>query len=96
MRRTSSSKLSDEEIQQKVKEAEQYAEADKAKKAAFEEGRAVAQVCLRNDVKFTALKSVSDRLCHENNADEFFNFGEAMAKLNTIVLPVARKLRDGE
>ncbi|MBQ4576725.1 MAG: molecular chaperone DnaK, partial [Firmicutes bacterium] len=33
---TSSSKLSDEEIQQKVKEAEQYAEADKAKKAAIE------------------------------------------------------------
>ena len=33
---TSSSKLSDEEIQKKVKEAEQYAEADKAKKAAIE------------------------------------------------------------
>ena len=33
---TSSSKLSDEEIQQKVKEAEQYAEADKQKKAAIE------------------------------------------------------------
>ena len=60
------------------------------------EGGAIAQVCLRNGVKFTALKSVSDRLCHENNADEFFNFGEAMAKLNTIVLPVAQKLRDRE
>ena len=60
------------------------------------EGGAIAQVCLRNGVKFTALKSVSDRLRHENNAEEFFNFGEAMAKLNTIVLPVARKLRDGE
>jgi len=59
------------------------------------EGGAIAQVCLRNGVKFTALKSVSDRLCHENNAEEFFNFGEAMAKLNTIVLPVARALRDG-
>ena len=58
------------------------------------EGGAIAQVCLRNGVKFTALKSVSDRLCHENNAEEFFNFGEAMAKLNTIVLPVAQKLRD--
>lgn len=33
---TSSSKLSDDEIQQKVKEAEQYAEADKQKKAAIE------------------------------------------------------------
>lgn len=60
------------------------------------EGGAIAQVCLRNGVKFTALKSVSDRLCHENNAEEFFNFGEAMAKLNTIVLPIARKLRDSE
>ena len=58
------------------------------------EGGAIAQVCLRNSVKFTALKSVSDRLCHENNAEEFFNYGEAMQKLNEIVLPVARKLRD--
>ena len=60
------------------------------------EGGAIAQVCLRNGVKYTALKSVSDRLCHDNNAEEFFNYGEAMAKLNAIVLPVAQKLRDGE
>jgi len=58
------------------------------------EGGAVAQVCLRNGVKFTALKSVSDRLCQDNNANEYFNFGEAMAKLNTIVLPVAQALRE--
>ena len=58
------------------------------------EGGAVAQVCLRNGVKFTALKSVSDRLFQENSIDEYFNFGEAMAKLNTIVLPFARALRD--
>ena len=58
------------------------------------EGGAIAQVCLRNDVKFTALKSVSDRLCRENNAQEYFNFGEAMAKLNTIVLPFARAMRE--
>ena len=56
------------------------------------EGGAIAQVCLRNGVKFTALKSVSDRLCQENNAEEFFNYGEAMAKLNGIVLPFARSL----
>ena len=56
------------------------------------EGGAIAQVCLRNEVKFTALKSVSDRLCRENNAKEFFNYGEAMAKLNGIVLPFVRKL----
>ena len=58
------------------------------------EGGAIAQVCLRNDVKFTALKSVSDRLCHENNADEFFNFPEAMEKLNRIVLPFAQELKN--
>ena len=60
------------------------------------EGGAIAQVCLRNGVKFTALKSVSDRLCQENNAEEYFNYGEAMAKLNSIELPFARALRDGE
>lgn len=57
------------------------------------EGGAIAQVCLRNGIKFTALKSVSDRLCHQNNADEFFNFPEAMAKLNTIVLPFSQALK---
>lgn len=60
------------------------------------EGGAIAQVCLRNEVKFTALKSVSDRLCQENNAEEFFNYAEAMEKLNGIVLPFARALRDGK
>lgn len=58
------------------------------------EGGAVAQVCLRNGVKFTALKSVSDRLCQENNAEEYFNYGEAMEKLNAVVLPFTRALRD--
>lgn len=53
-------------------------------------------MCLRNGVKFTALKSVSDRLCQENNAEEFFNYAEAMEKLNGIVLPFARALRDGK
>jgi len=57
------------------------------------EGGAIAQVCLRNGVKFTALKSVSDRLCQDNNAKEFFNYGEAMAKLNSIVLPFVRELK---
>lgn len=56
------------------------------------EGGAIAQVCLRNGVKFTALKSVSDRLCQANNAQEYFNYGEAMAQLNAVVLPFARAL----
>ena len=34
------------------------------------EGGAIAQVCLRNQVKFTALKSVSDRLCQENKKEK--------------------------
>lgn len=58
------------------------------------EGGAIAQVALRNGTKFTALKSVSDRLCHENNANEFFNFPEAMEKLNRIVLPFAQALKN--
>ena len=58
------------------------------------EGGAIAQVCLRNGVNFTALKSVSDRLCQENNAEEYFNYGEAMRRLNEIVLPFARALRE--
>ena len=60
------------------------------------EGGAVAQVCLRNGVKFTALKSVSDRLFQENSIDEYFNFREAMAKLNAVVLPFARALRESQ
>lgn len=56
------------------------------------EGGAIAQVCMRNSVKFTALKSVSDRLCQQDSTREFFNYQEAMAKLNGIVLPFARKL----
>ena len=56
------------------------------------EGGAAAQVCLRNGVKFTALKSVSDRLCQENNAEEYFNYPQAMEKLNSIVLPFAKAL----
>ena len=56
------------------------------------EGCAIAQVCLRNEVPFLALKSVSDRLFSEKQQDEYFNFPEAMAKLNEVVLPLAKKL----
>ena len=58
------------------------------------EGGAIAQVCLRCGIPFSAVKSVSDRLCMENSPDEYFNFGEAMKHLNTLVLPLARFLRD--
>ena len=48
------------------------------------EGGAIAQVCLRSGVPFRCIRVVSE---------EYFNYGEAMAKLNTIVLPFARALR---
>lgn len=60
------------------------------------EGGAIAQVCMRNNVSFGAVKSVSDRLTMENSHEEYFNFGEAMAKLNSYVLPLAIALRDAE
>ena len=58
------------------------------------EGGAIAQVCLRNAIPFSAVKSVSDRLCQDNSHEEYFNFAAAMEQLNRIVLPLARVLRD--
>lgn len=58
------------------------------------EGCAVAQVCLRNQTPFLALKSVSDRLFSEKQQDEYFNFPEAMARLNEVVLPLAKELQE--
>ena len=60
------------------------------------EGCAIAQVCLRNNVRFVALKSVSDRLFSEKQADEYFDFGEALEKLGKIILPLALKLQELE
>ncbi len=57
------------------------------------EGCAIAQVCLRNDVKFVALKSVSDHLFRENNAEEFFDFGQALENMGRVVLPLAQALQ---
>lgn len=48
------------------------------------EGCAAAQVCLRNEVPFMAIKSVSDCLFGDN--DFAFNFPAAMARLNEVVL----------
>jgi adenosylhomocysteine nucleosidase len=57
------------------------------------EGCAIAQVCLRNNVKFAALKSVSDHLFRENNADEYFDFGQALENLGKVLLPFALALQ---
>lgn len=56
------------------------------------EGCAVAQVCVRNNVRFAALKSVSDRLFSEKQIEEFFDFGQALENLGAVVLPLAQAL----
>ena len=60
------------------------------------EGGAIAQVCLRNGVKFAALKSVSDHLFSDNQAAEYFDFGQALENLGKVVLPLAQALQKEE
>ena len=56
------------------------------------EGGAIAQVCLRNGTRFVALKSVSDHLFSERQAEEYFDFGEALEAQGRVVLPFAQRL----
>ena len=56
------------------------------------EGGAIAPVCLRNGTRFVALKSVSDHLFSERQAEEYFDFGQALESLGRVVLPFARRL----
>ena len=58
------------------------------------EGGAIAQVCLRNGVRFVSVKSVSDHLFAENQAEEYFDFGQALERLGAIVLPFAQTLQE--
>ena len=60
------------------------------------EGGAIAQVCLRNNVRFVALKSVSDHLFSDNQAEEYFDFGHALEELGKVVLPFALALQKEE
>ena len=60
------------------------------------EGCAIAQVCLRNHVKFVSLKSVSDHLFSDNQAEEYFDFGQALENLGQLVLPLALALQKEE
>lgn len=57
------------------------------------EGCAIAQVCLRNGVRFAAVKSVSDHLFYDNQKEEYFDFSEALENLGRAVLPLAERLR---
>ena len=54
------------------------------------EGGAVAHVCLRNQVPFMAVKSVSDCLFGDN--DYTFNFPAAMEQLDAVVMDFLDKL----
>ena len=58
------------------------------------EGGAIAQVCLLNAVPFVSLKSVSDRLFSEKQAEEYFDFTQALQALGEVVLPFAKKLQE--
>ena len=44
-------------------------------------GGAIAQVCLRNGVRFVSVKSVSDHLFSDSQAEEYFDFGQALEAL---------------
>ena len=56
------------------------------------EGGAVAHVCLRNQVPFMAVKSVSD--CLFGDSDYSFNFAAAMEKLDAVVMDFIDHLED--
>lgn len=53
------------------------------------EGCAAAQVCLRNGVKFVALKSVSDHM----SAEEYADFGAALASQGAAALALAKAIQ---
>ena len=56
------------------------------------EGGAIAQVCLRNGTRFVALKSVSEHLYSERQAEEYFDLGDALEARGRVVLPFAQHL----
>ena len=60
------------------------------------EGGAIAQVCLRNNVRFVSVKSVSDHLFSDRQAEEYFDFGQALEALGRVVLPLAQALQKEE
>ena len=60
------------------------------------EGCAIAQVCLRNNINFVSLKSVSDHLFSDKQAEEYFDFGQALENLGKVVLPFAQALQKEE
>ena len=57
------------------------------------EGCAIAQVCLRNNVKFVSIKSVSDHLFEEDQQAEYSDLSQALEALGRVVLPLAQSLQ---
>lgn len=60
------------------------------------EGGAIAQVCLRNNVPFVAVKSVSDHLFREGQTEEFFDFAHAMEDLGRSGTPTGAGFTEGD
>ena len=58
------------------------------------EGCAIAQVCLRNDVPFVAVKSVSDHPFFENQAEEYNAFQEALDAAGQAAMALAAALAE--
>lgn len=58
------------------------------------EGCAIAQVCLRNNVKFVAVKSVSDHPFFENQIEEYNTFDRALAAAGNAAVALARAILD--
>ena len=57
------------------------------------EGGAIAQVCLRNGTRFVSVKSVSDHLFSDRQAEEYFDFGQALESMGRVILPMAQALQ---
>ncbi len=57
------------------------------------EACAIAQVCLRNEVRFVALKSVSDHLFYDSQMEEYFDYSQALKNLGKVILPFGRLLQ---
>ena len=57
------------------------------------EGGAIAQVCLRNGTRFASVKSVSDHLFSDRQAEEYFDFGQALESMGRVILPMAQALQ---
>lgn len=58
------------------------------------EACAIAQVCLRNQTKFVALKSVSDHIFSNSQPEEYFDFKQALENLGKVAVPLAQALAD--